>query len=71
MAKTNEQVVIDAMNYSKYGALSQAFIMQAIEQMCDSVIKEEELIKLENSFIHMPSWVGVAKEIKEKLNQRK
>lgn len=71
MALTNEQKVLDIMNFSKYGALSQAFVMQAISQLADAVIaNEEQLVKQENSFIHMPSWVGVAKEIKEKLSSQ-
>ena len=69
--KTNQDVVMESMNYSKYGALSQTFIMQAIEQLCDKVIEQEnELLKQPPGFIHMPSWIGVAKEIKANLSTR-
>jgi hypothetical protein len=64
---TNEELVNNMMNYSQYGALSQAFVMQAIEHLADAVIKQEEALLKTESFVHMPSWIGVAKEIKQKL----
>ena len=73
---TNEEKVIKIMTYSKYGALSQIFVMQALEHFCNLVIEEEtELIKEQEknekdnkiSMINLKSWVGVAKEIKEKI----
>lgn len=74
---TNEEKVVKIMNFSKYGALSQVFVMQALEHFCDLVIEQEsELIKEQEkcetegkiSMINLKSWVGVAKEIKEKIN---
>lgn len=74
---TNEEKVVKIMNFSKYGALSQIFVMQALEHFCDLVIEQEsELIKEQEkcetegkiSMINLKSWVGVAKEIKEKIN---
>ena len=74
---TNEEKVVKIMNFSKYGALSQIFVMQALEHFCDLVIEQEsELIKEQEkcetegkiSMINLKSWVGVANEIKEKIN---
>lgn len=73
---TNEEKVIKIMNFSKYGALSQIFVMQALDHFCNLVIEQEpELIKEQDenekegkiSMINLKSWVGVAKEIKEKI----
>ena len=73
---TNEKLVLDIMNFSKYGALSQAMVMQALHHFTDLVIQQEEQLMAEHnqniankkiSFVHTPSWIGVAKEIKQKL----
>lgn len=73
---TNEEKILKVMNFSKYGALSQIFVMQALGHFCDLVIEQEpNLIKEQEenekegkiSMINFKSWVGVAKEIKEKI----
>ena len=77
---TNEELVKKMMNFSQFGALSQVFIMQSIENYCDLVISEkEELLKEEKeniekgeiAFVSLSSWVGVAEEIKEKIVKNK
>jgi hypothetical protein len=64
------------MTFSKYGALSQAFVMQAIEHLADLVIEQEQDLLEDDekkrsegkiSFISVPAWIGVAKEIKEQF----
>lgn len=78
--KTNDELVKHIMNFSKYGALSQAFVMQAIEAQCDCVINcEEELISQQEidekngriPFINIHAWIGVAKEIKSEFDKRR
>lgn len=76
---TNEELIKRGMNFSRFGALSQAFIMQAVLQQCNAVIerKEEFLEEQENnetngkmSFVNLKSWVGVAEELKELFNKQ-
>lgn len=73
---TNVEKVTDLMEFSKFGGLAQIMVMQALGQFVDNVIEqEEELLANEAKqeaegkigFIHMKSWIGVAKEIKDKL----
>ena len=77
---TNEDLILEVMNYSKYGALSQAFVMQALEAQCDAVIEQkEELIKEQEEsikngkipFVNIHSWIGVAEETKELFKKRR
>lgn len=77
---TNEDLILKAMNHSKYGALSQAFVMQALEAQCDAVIEQkEELIKEQEEnikngkipFINIHSWIGIAEETKELFKKRR
>ena len=77
---TNKDLILKVMNHSKYGALSQAFVMQALEAQCDAVIKnKEELIKEQEEnikngkmpFINIHSWIGVAEETKKIFEERR
>lgn len=77
---TNIDMVVDLMNHSRYGALSQVFVMEAIaryaEQMAEAT--EEELTPEEpepapdgtirvNMGINPQAWIAVAKDIKARL----
>jgi hypothetical protein len=75
--KTNIDLVKDIMNFSQFGALSQAMVIQALHFYVDMIIEQEEDIILEEQrniangqtpFISNVAWVGLAKEIKTKLN---
>lgn len=66
--KTNIKFVQDVMSFSNYGALSQAFIMEAIREKVDQVSKHKVSDYPENSFVCPKAWIGVAKEIKDKLD---
>lgn len=74
----NEELVIDLMNFSPYGALSQVFVMEAIQRYANEVIEQEEKILKDKakeesegkiSFVDMGSWLGVAKNIKERTDK--
>ena len=67
--KTNEDLVSDLMNYSPYGALCQAFITQAIENYCDTVIKWEPTEADERGFVSPTAWKGVATDIKKRMDE--
>ena len=61
MAKSNLHQVADQMQESKYGALSQAFIMEAIDRYAKEVA-EADMSKQPKTFINLESWQGVANE---------
>ena len=76
--KTNEDLVRDLMNYSPYGALCQPFIIQAIREYAKEVVDDEEnLLKKEKedeangmiSIISTGSWIGIAKDIIERMDK--
>lgn len=64
--KTNEQWLKQVMSFSRYGALSQVFIMQAIEKYADAVVKTDPKA-IDNGLINGETWRGVAQEILESL----
>ncbi|NWL45448.1 hypothetical protein DM819_06065 [Pseudomonas hunanensis] len=64
--KTNEDVVQDIMNYSRYGALSQAFVMSALEVYSKGVVATPEA-QLQTDFLPPGVWKGIAAEVLEKL----
>jgi hypothetical protein len=64
--KTNVQLVKEIMENSKYGALAQMFVMDALLKWSDIVSKSKP-DDYKDSFVHGESWIAVAKEIKAKL----
>ncbi len=77
--KTNIEFVKDLMNFSPYGALSQIFVIQAIEHYAKEVNQEltdkwlDENDKNEEGKIPLVcnrAWRGVADNIIERLKQQ-
>jgi hypothetical protein len=66
--KTNEQLVKHIMNFSGYGVLSQAFVMTAIQKYADACAKADPKM-FDSPMLHGDAWVGVAKEIKAKMDE--
>ena len=68
--KTNIDFVMEMMNFSKFGAMSQLFIMNAIDKM-SSATAEADLDQLKkemgDGMVSPEAWHGVAKEIQEKM----
>ncbi len=60
--KTNEQIVRHMMTFSRYGALSEMFIMEAITKYAEAVSKADPA-QFESMLLSGEAWVGVAKEI--------
>lgn len=68
---TNAELFEQMLTYSRYGALAQAFVVDAVTKMAEQVAKlsDEEVAKLdETSMVHMRAWRGVAREIKAKMD---
>ncbi len=65
--KTNVQIVKSIMENSQYGALAQAFVIDALMKWSDKIANTDPKL-LEHGLVNADSWVGVAKEIQSKLN---
>lgn len=75
--ETNLELIIDLMDYSPYGAMSQIFIMDALHKQIDAVIENEaELLDQDRkdqeeagniSFININAWIGTAKDLKKRI----
>jgi hypothetical protein len=76
--ETNEDLLVDLLNYSPYGALCQSFIIQAIQSFASGVIEsKQELLKQEEdlekqgkiSLISHKAWVGIAEDVNKRMNE--
>ncbi|WP_441460300.1 hypothetical protein [Burkholderia thailandensis] len=68
---TNLECLTDIMTFSRYGALAQAFVMDALSQHAERVATVP-LYTLQQQFgvhalISIEAWQGVAREIHTKL----
>lgn len=68
--KTNVQFVKDIMEFSRYGALAQVFVIDALDKWSKK-ISEVDPAQVDSAMVNGEAWVGVAKEIQEKLNARR
>jgi len=68
---TNEELVRKMMNYSNYGALAQAFIMEAIARYadeCAAMTDEQCAFANSNSGVNMETWRAVGREVKAQMD---
>ena len=63
---TNIEKVTHIMTYSKYGALAQLFVMEALHKWSGIIIKASPG-QVDNGFINGEAWIGVAVEIQKAL----
>jgi hypothetical protein len=66
---TNIQFITSLMEYSDYGALAQCFVFDALIKFAD-LVAESKAKNYPNCIVPPESWIGVAKEIQGKLNER-
>jgi len=64
--QTNLGVVTDIMEYSRFGALSQAFVMEALGSYAEGVLAATDE-QLATGLLPAGVWKGVAAEILQKL----
>jgi hypothetical protein len=64
---TNVQLVKNMMEYSQFGVLAQAFIIDALTKHANAVSKCTP-DQIQGGMVHPESWIGVAKEIKAKMD---
>lgn len=65
--RTNEDLVRDLMNYSPFGALTQAFIMDAIMSAAERT-SQADPASIDNALLSGAAWVATAKDIHERCN---
>jgi len=63
---TNVEKVTHIMTYSKYGALAQLFVMDALHKWTD-IITKATTEQVGNGFVNGEAWIGVAREIQANL----
>ena len=70
--KTNVEHVTHIMEFSKHGALMQAFIIDALTKYSAQVVKNEDKLKeaMKDSWVSPEAWVGCAKELNAHMNQK-
>ena len=66
--QTNIEFVSNLMNFSRYGPLAQVFVIQALTHYSEAVAKADPA-RVDTPFVTGDAWVGVAKEIKAKLEE--
>ena len=59
--KTNIQLVRHIMEYSQVGALKQAFVIEALYQYSQQILKDKEAWP-QNSFVSQEAWQTCAEE---------
>jgi hypothetical protein len=74
---TNEDLIVNLLNFSPYGGLCQSFIMQGLREYAQYVIdNKEEILKNEEELaakgkipmISQKAWVGIAEDIAERID---
>lgn len=68
--QTNVEFVTKLMEFSKYGALAQLFVIDALDKWSKK-ISECDPAQVDTALISGAAWVGVAKEIQQKIEERK
>ncbi|WAH62225.1 hypothetical protein LZ023_40825 (plasmid) [Pseudomonas silvicola] len=66
--QTNLELVTDLMEFSRYGALSQVFVLQALEQFSEMVLEAPEAAQ-EGGPVPVAVWRGIAAETLEALRE--
>lgn len=66
---TNTEFVVSLMNHSSYGALVQAFVIEALTNYSENVINDTSVWP-QLSLIPQASWKGIAHEISIKVQSK-
>ena len=66
--KTNVQMVKQQMEFSKYGALSQAFLLEAISNYC-KVVAEHPASAFDSPLLNGEAWKAVGEEWQNALTE--
>ena len=67
--QTNVEFVTELMQFSRYGALAQLFVVDANMKHAEAVAAADDPNAFSNGLIHGPTWVDCAKDIKRQLDE--
>ena len=77
--KTNTELVTDLMDFSRFGAISQLFVIEALTRYSSEVLENQDQVreafapkespdhKFLSLSINPDAWIGVAGEVKQAL----
>lgn len=63
---TNVELVVEMMEYSRYGAVVQLLIVEAIRKYPEAV-SQADPATFDSPFINGTVWVAVAEEVRQKM----
>ena len=66
--RTNQQMLREIMSFSRFGPLAEVFVMEAVVKYADEVAAATPDQVEGGGLINGSAWIGVAKEIKTKLD---
>ena len=69
---TNVELVTQMLEHSHYGALAQAFIIEAIAQYAaaTATLTDEQVAEMDQgSAVSIKAWRGIAREIQQQLDE--
>lgn len=66
---TNEEFIVELLNFSPYGGLAQAFIVEAIRHY-SQIVAETPIPTDNGGFINPVAWHGIAVDIKERMEKQ-
>lgn len=71
-SKTNVEFVTEMMEFSRYGALTQAFVLEAVDKYAQQVIAKQEDLKvsMKDHIVRPVTWIDIAKEVHAKCKAR-
>lgn len=67
--QTNEEFVLELMRFSRFGALVQVFVLQALQDYAAAVAAADPAKIESNALISTEAWIGVAREVHEKVSK--
>ncbi len=67
---TNEELIVDIMNYGPGGALQQLFVIEAVRRYAEQVSQAgPDAIDMGAGFIDGPAWVRAATYINNRIEE--
>ena len=67
--KTNTQVITELMEHSRYGAMMQAFIIEACDRYARQIIESDGSSWPEHHFVSYDLWKNCANELYDVLTE--
>lgn len=65
--RTNEEILLDLMNYSEFGGMNQAFIMSAIRSYCQTIMDAPVGPEVEGQVVSPQMWHDMAQDNFERI----